>query len=172
METSWKSISKKLIGKLEKAKKTTIPIKPNNYLKVIDKFGYASSRYGLLGPFHWKWNVGIENDERYKLLWEKGEISKSKLGFRAFSKVLFPKIPLFVATSYGGCFAVKKELIKQHEIYFYENLLKILNTHKNPIEGHYLERLWCYMFTKNKILNTSLKDVIKTKFEKLKTLSL
>ena len=140
---------------------------PNKYMKVINKLGFASSRYGLLGPFHWKWNVGIENDERYKILWKKGEISESKLGFRKFSKVLFPKIPKIVATSYGGCFAVKKELIRKYEISFYEKLLKVLSMHRNPIEGHYMERLWCYMFTKNKFFFKAIQDVLYTKIENL-----
>ena len=39
---------------------------PNQYLKVIERYGFAASRYGLLGPFHWKYNVGIENNQKYK----------------------------------------------------------------------------------------------------------
>ena len=37
------------------------------------------------------------------------KISKSKIGFRNFAKELFQEIPIFVPTSYGGCFALKKE---------------------------------------------------------------
>mgnify|MGYP001162715733 FL=1 len=139
---------------------------PNNYLKKIDKYGFSVSRYGLLGPFHWDWNVGILNDARYKKQWLNGEISRSELGFRNFAKKTLPNIPIFLATSYGGCFAVKKEKILQHNLLFYENLLDILSKHKNPIEGHYMERLWCYIFTRNKPLWDSCLDVIKTKFER------
>ena len=139
---------------------------PNEYLNVIDEYGFAVSRYGILGPFHWKRNVGIENDLRYKVNWNKHKISRSKLGFRNFAKSLFPEIPYFVACSYGGCFAVKKENIMKFEIDFYKDLLHLLSKHENPIEGHYLERLWCYMFTKNKPLKKAFFDVIKTKFER------
>ncbi len=142
---------------------------PNEYLKKIKKYGFEASRYGLLGPFHWDWHVNIDKDIRYKKQWENNEISKSSIGFRDFSKKLFPKIPLFVATSYGGCFAVKKEIIMQHNIVFYRELLNILSRHKNPIEGHYMERLWCYMFTKNKPLIESIVDVIRTKIERIST---
>ena len=86
--------------------------------------------------------------------------------FTLSSKSIFPEIPIFVATSYGGCFAVKKELILNYKKDFYYEILEILNKHKNPIEGHYMERLWCYMFTKNKLLRKSLKDVIYTKIER------
>ena len=141
-------------------------LNPNDYLKNIDKYGFAVSRFGLLGPFHWGWNVGIEKDKKYKREWLNNEISKSELGFRNFAKKLFPEIPLFVATSYGGCFAVKKETICQHNIIFYEKLLNLLSKSKNPIEGHYMERLWCYIFTRNKPLFDSYLDIIRTKIER------
>ena len=35
-------------------------------LFMIDKYGFSVSRYGLLGPFHWSDNVGIEKDKRYR----------------------------------------------------------------------------------------------------------
>ena len=139
---------------------------PTKYLKKINQYGFSVSRFGLLGPSHWKWNIGIENDNRYKEQWVNNEITKSNLGFRNFALKMFPKIPLFVATSYGGCFAVKKKSIHQHNIIFYERLLDILSKSKNPIEGHYMERLWCYIFTKNKPLFNSYIDVIKTKIER------
>ena len=140
---------------------------PNDYLRDLKKQGFSASRLGLLGPFHWQWHVGIEKSKKYKNQWENSEISRSKIGFRKFAKDLFPEIPLFVSTSYGGCFAVKKELIKKYDIKFYENLLNILNKHSNPIEGHYLERLWCYMFNKNKSLHKAFYDVILTKIERI-----
>ena len=140
---------------------------PNDYLKKINKYGFSASRYGLLGPFHWDWNVNIDKDNRYKEQWQNKEISRSKIGFRNFAKHLFPEIPLFVATSYGGCFAVKKEIIRQYDVSFYEKLLDTLSKNKNPIEGHYMERLWCYLFTKNKYLGKSFRDVLLTKYEKL-----
>ena len=143
---------------------------PNDYLEKINKYGFAASRYGLLGPFHWDWNVNIEKDIRYKRQWENNEISRSSIGFRNFSKKLFPDIPLFVATSYSGCFAVKKDMILLQSIGFYEELLDILSKNKNPIEGHYMERLWCYIFTKNKPFIDSIFDVIQTKIERTKIL--
>ncbi|MAR85342.1 MAG: hypothetical protein CL869_04005 [Cytophagia bacterium] len=141
---------------------------PNIYLKKINKIGFAVSRLGLLGPLHWGHNVGIEHIPKYASQWNKNEISRSKYGFRKFAKKLFPEIPIFVATSYGGCFAVKKELILKYKVDFYKKLLETVSKHKNPIEGHYLERLWCYMFTKNSLLIDSFKDVVKTKLERSK----
>ena len=140
---------------------------PKDYLKDINQFGFSVSRYALLGPFHWSHNIGIDKDKRYKKQWENKEISRSIVGFRNFAKSIFPKIPILVSTSYGGCFAVKKSNIQKHSLNFYKDLLEILSSHKNPIEGHYMERLWCYMFTKNKTLYKSFRDVLKTKLERL-----
>ncbi len=139
---------------------------PKLYLKKIDKYGFVASRFGMLSPFHWKYNVGIENNKKYKKEWDNKGISRSKKGFRRFAKDLFPDIPFFVATSYGGCFAVKKELIKNYDIDHYSYLLNILSQNKNPIEGHYLERLWCYMFSQNTHFYRAIRDVIKTKIER------
>ncbi len=142
-------------------------LNPNKYLKNINQYGFTVSRYGLLSPFHWDWNVGLDKDNRYQKQWLNNEISKSKIGFRGFAKTIFPDIPFFVATSYGGCFAVKKETILQHKVNFYEALLDILSKSKNPIEGHYMERLWCYIFTQNKPILNACIDVFKTKIERL-----
>lgn len=141
---------------------------PNDYLKDLNKFGFSASRYGILGPFHWKWHVGIEQNKKYKQSWDDLEISRSSIGFRKFTEGLFPRIPRVVATSYGGCFAIKKELIRNYDINFYSNLLEILSQHKNPIEGHFMERLWCYIFTKNKLLLRGFSDVFYTKIERSK----
>ena len=46
--------------------------------------------------------------------------------------------------------------------------IKILSKNKNPIEGHYMERLWCYMFTKKKLFREAIFDVIYTKIERFK----
>tara|TARA_Y100000589_G_scaffold331848_1_gene387434 strand:- start:2797 stop:3495 length:699 start_codon:yes stop_codon:yes gene_type:complete len=138
---------------------------PKDYLEKTKKFGFSASRLGLLGPLHWKKNVGIEKDKRYKIKWENGEISRSSEDFRNFAKNLFPKIPIFVATSYGGCFAVTAKKIKKYDLDFYENILSILEKHPNPIEGHFMERLWCYLFTENSLLKYAIFDVIKTKLE-------
>ena len=141
---------------------------PSEYLKKLDKYGFHASRLGLLTPLHWKYNVGIETNLKYASDWQNNKIGKSDLGFRKFAKTIFPKIPKFIATSYGGCFSVKKEIIKKYDVSFYRNLLQVLSEHPNPIEGHYMERLWCYMFTQNNQLFDSFRDVILTKIERSK----
>ncbi len=154
-----------LQGKLDDLNCMAYP-NPEDYINGLNLNGFSVSRLGLLGPLHWSNNVGIENNKKYKKQWSRGEIFPSKLSFRKFSKKFFPEIPFIVATSYGGCFAVSRDLIRNYELGFYESMLKYVSQNSNPIEGHYLERLWCYMFTKNLFLYQSFKDVIKTKLER------
>jgi hypothetical protein len=46
----------------------------------------------------------------------------------------------------NGIFAVRKELILKRHKEFYENLIKTVNHHINPAEGHFLERSWFHIF--------------------------
>ena len=138
----------------------------NKYEKDLINKQFSVSRFGLLGPFHWGHNVGIEKDPKYQKPWNNGEITRSKIGFRSYAKKYFPEIPIFVSTSYGGCFGVSRNLILNYEIDFYKSLLNTVNQSSNPIESHYLERLWCYMFTKNKFLAQTMIDIAKTKFQR------
>ena len=140
---------------------------PTEYIKDTKKYGFAVKRLGLLGPLHWKDYLGIEKDPRYKKSWFKGDIGIRSNGFREFSKKYFPKIPFFVTTSYGGCFGVSKEKIRKYELSFYKKLIEEVEYHSNPIEGHFMERLWCYMFTENKFFFRSTNDVLLTKIERL-----
>ena len=138
----------------------------SKYLRKLNKNGFNASRLGLLSPFHWKNNLSIDKDIRYKNSWEQNQISKNILGFRKYAKKFFPEIPLFVPTSYGGCFAVNRKAIYSHSKDFYFQLLKTVDKHYHPIEAHFLERLWCYMFSKNRFLSKACFDVIRTKLER------
>ena len=53
--------------------------------------------------------------------------------------------PPSISVCFGACFAVAKDPKS-----FYEKLLTFVSDHPNPEEGHYLERLWIAMFTKQK----------------------
>ena len=64
-------------------------------------------------------------------------------------------------------FGVSQEKIWIHTKSFYEDLLYLLSQSNNPIEGIYIERLWCYMFTSNELFNLSLIDFFKTKYERI-----
>ncbi len=138
----------------------------DNYFDGLEKNNFCASRLGLLTPFHWKDNLNIENDSRYKKDWDEFKISRNSDGFRSFSEKLFGKVPMFLPTSYGGCFAVRKAAILSYPKSFYFQLLKCLDHHIHPIEAHYLERLWCFMFSEKIPYRRAIIDVMKTKIER------
>ncbi len=141
-------------------------INPKNYFSDLKTKSFSTSRLGLISPFHWTPNLNIHKDSRYVKAWNSGELSRSVIGFRKYAKLFFKDIPFFISTSYGGCFGVTKDAIKKHKKDFYYKLLLTVDKHPNPIESHFLERLWCYMFSGNKYLLNAISDVIKTKLER------
>jgi hypothetical protein len=46
-----------------------------------------------------------------------------------------------------GVFAIKKELILKKPLQYYKELIKHVNYHNNPAEGHFFERSWYYIFS-------------------------
>ena len=48
--------------------------------------------------------------------------------------------------TYRGIFAVSKEHVLQHDVSWYQNLLKQLEVSSNPEVGHYIERSWVATF--------------------------
>ena len=55
--------------------------------------------------------------------------------------------PIHIYTN--GIFGVKRELILQNPIEYYKKLITEVNHHINPSEGHFLERSWYYIFSRN-----------------------
>lgn len=52
----------------------------------------------------------------------------------------------FINVVWGANFAVSKKLIHSKPIEFYENIIRHIDYHKNPEEGHFLERSWYIIF--------------------------
>ena len=59
------------------------------------------------------------------------------------------ELPESFVCSYKGCFAVTKEAILQHPRTYYQDLLDLVSDHRNPEEGHYIERMWATIFNKD-----------------------
>lgn len=52
----------------------------------------------------------------------------------------------FINVVWGANFAVSKRLIHSKPKEFYENIIRYIDYHKNPEEGHFLERSWYIIF--------------------------
>jgi hypothetical protein len=59
------------------------------------------------------------------------------------------KYPEIIKIYASALFCVKKELILCHTKEYYKNLINLVNHHINPIEGHFFERSWYYIFDKD-----------------------
>ena len=63
-----------------------------------------------------------------------------------FKRYLNKEYPDPIYLYKGGIFAVRKELILQHSLDYYKKLILEVDYHIDPIEGHFLERSWFYIF--------------------------
>lgn len=63
--------------------------------------------------------------------------------FKQFIQPTYPN-PMHIYTN--ALFAVKKELILKHPIEYYKKLIKEVEYNVNPVEGHFFERSWYYIF--------------------------
>ena len=63
-----------------------------------------------------------------------------------FKKFIQESYPNPINIYANGLFAVKKDLILNHSVEYYKNLLVHLDHHINPAEGHFFERSWYYIF--------------------------
>jgi len=69
---------------------------------------------------------------------------------------------------WGANFAISKELILSKPKSFYENIIRYLNYHINPEEGHYLERTWYLIFHNNFIIKDVIGYISKYNFKDIK----
>jgi hypothetical protein len=63
-----------------------------------------------------------------------------------FQKHIQKEYPSPISIYRSAIFAVKKEYILQHPKQYYCDLLRTCNHHINPVEGHFFERSWYYIF--------------------------
>jgi len=125
----------------------------DEYIEESKKIGFSTAKLALLfrkePQIIWKW--------KFKEMIEKDDLKWKINTFSEFYNIIFhKKQPFIIPTFYCGNFAVSKKRILQRKKNFYENILQYLNTSSNPIEWHFLERLWAEIFTKNFFIDYKL----------------
>ena len=96
--------------------------KIDHYGKWKDEYNNGNMKISKYTPFDWLKNIiGIEVDDSLE-----------------HSNVVW-----------GANFAVSKNLILKKPKIFYQNILRFLDYHINPEEGHFLERTWYLIFHNN-----------------------
>ncbi len=87
-------------------------------------------------------HVGKWLDER-----EKGIMRKANINFDDFYKeVIGTDAPNKIKWIPSAIFAVRKDLIIKNDKAFYQKIIKYVDDHINPEEGHYFERIWFSLF--------------------------
>ena len=104
---------------------------------------YSSGPTSLHFPWSPEWNFV---DNKYYLE-DNYKDGKHILFKKWFEENINEHYPNPIKIHSAGLFAVKKELILKHPKEYYENLIKLVNYHVNPIEGHFFERSWYYIFS-------------------------
>jgi hypothetical protein len=113
------------------------------YIYETDKYGFSTSRL----RFFRKTTPQIIRQGKFLEARKNGSLAKAQLSFSEFYQELFhQKQPLFLPLFYGANFAVAKPLIYKREKQFYKKIVSALDSHYNPEEGHYVERLWFTVF--------------------------
>ena len=65
-----------------------------------------------------------------------------------FEKNLGLKYPKNITYFGGAIFAVSRSNILKNDLNFYKKMLKYVSHDIDPMEGHFIERSWYYIFTK------------------------
>jgi hypothetical protein len=95
---------------------------------------------------NWRWNKDFNaiygvfnNNDIYK--------NNNKIVFIDwFIKNISIEYPEEIYIYSNGIFAINKNLILKKDIEYYKDLILEVNYHDNPIEGHFFERSWYYIF--------------------------
>jgi hypothetical protein len=117
------------IAKLKELNIDILKKKIEHYGKWKKQFKNGNMKMSLYTPYDWLTKIiGIEID------------SKSNI-----SKVVW-----------GANFSLSKELILTKPKIFYENILRYIDYHINPEEGHFLERSWYLIFNNNYVCKNKI----------------
>jgi hypothetical protein len=137
--------------------------KIKNDVNIIDTMINEAKMYGKSIPSKFKgknkwltpyWNqsvtsggcIPINPDNHWKSM--KYENNQFIVFHDWFVKYIQPEFPNEndYAVYTNGLFAVKKEIILKNSIDFYKKLIKRLVHSSDPVEGHFFERSWYYIF--------------------------
>lgn len=119
------------------------PLSLENYFQQKDFIGYLRNyeTHLIKKPLrHFgKWKNEINN----------GSIKQSKLTcFEWLTEIIyFDETLKEISTVWGALFSVSKKLIHEKPKIFYEQLLRYVDYHVNPEEGHFFERSWYFIFS-------------------------
>lgn len=130
------------------------------YLRHALQYGFSAATLHIYKPNNWRQpfpRFGSADATIHSLQLHQGLMADSAEGMLDFAVRFLGCLPPLCVVSHCGCFAVSKEAILARPLSFYHCLRNTISHHPNPLEGHYLERMWCYLFSANRLLPLALK---------------
>lgn len=112
------------------------------YSKSLDYMKHYDNINDNKSPLSKRWNT--RNNSYY--LYNNYKNNKHISYYAWFLKNINNKYPDPIKIYTNALFAVRKEYILYHPIKYYKKLILEVNHHSDPIEGHFMERSWYYIF--------------------------
>lgn len=111
-------------------------LKPNNFNANLKQIKFDDLKYPIKHFGKWKDEI------------DSGKMKKSKFTcYNWLQNILkFNNNIEYINVAWSAIFSINKSLILKKPKIFYENLLRFIDYHPNPEEGHFFERTWHFIF--------------------------
>jgi hypothetical protein len=129
------------------------------YLPQCLQYGFSAATLHTYLPIHWERPFPrYVSDDSGKHAWQlhQGLMADSAENMLEYVVRFLGCLPPLCVVSHCGCFAASRLAIHARPLSFYQSLRDTISHHPNPLEGHYLERMWCYLFSGNRLLPVAL----------------
>ena len=120
---------------------------PDKFIAPAIKYGFSASNLIFVNGSYWLAQpFSKDGSGKHAEALREGKMLDCWETLSQFYYNNLGEIPLFSIISYCGCFAASKTSIQNKPKSFYSRLITYLNTHENPLAGHYIERIWASIF--------------------------
>lgn len=110
------------------------------------KNGMSSPRAHCSNPYDKDWGPAWNVRPGGHFLKENYRNNRLLTFYEWFLLHISPRYPRLLRIHMNGIFAIRRDLILSRPRQFYAKLIREVNWHSNPIEGHFMERSWVYIF--------------------------
>lgn len=117
---------------------------PLKYIEETIKYWFSISKLWIMK----KRNPQIDWNWKFRKMIEEWELKENFNYSNFYKSILWKKQPIIDFVFLCWNFWVSKKNILNNQIMFYKKILFYLEKSSNPIEWHYLERLWFRIFNK------------------------
>ena len=102
-------------------------------------------------------NNRLIHNRKYLENIQKGQMKPAELDFVSwwYENIRSPYVgKANIQWSHGAIFSVSRDIIKSNPLSYYKKLIRCIESHDDPEEGHYFERCWYYIFNCGRLIET------------------